>query len=80
MDNFKYILHGVSSAIIPGSGQILKGHLIKGLLIIIVGGVIGFLLAWTAVVPIFIWAWNIYDAMTSENEISFKDDDQKWGF
>ncbi|WP_256011370.1 hypothetical protein [Desertivirga xinjiangensis] len=77
MENQKYIIPGIASAIIPGLGQIIKGQIIKGLLIIIVGGTVGFLLAWTAIVPILIWAWNVYDAFTSDSERSIVDDNSK---
>ena len=73
MQKQSYIIPAIVSAIIPGLGQMLKAQFIKGLLIMIVGGVVGFLLAWTIVVPILIWAWNVYDALTSDSERSFVD-------
>ena len=66
MENSKNIIAAILSAIIPGLGQIIKGQIVKGLLIMIVGGTVGFLLAWTVIVPMLIWAWNVYDAYTSE--------------
>ncbi|RYU81608.1 hypothetical protein [Hymenobacter persicinus] len=48
------------SFIISGLGQLVKAFIIW-----VVGGAIGFLLAWTLVVPFGIWAWNVYDAYNS---------------
>jgi TM2 domain-containing membrane protein YozV len=74
MENTKYIVPAIISAFIPGLGQIVKGEFIKGLLIMIVGGVVGFLLAWTFIVPILIWMWNVYDAFTSNGERAILED------
>ncbi|WP_207535032.1 hypothetical protein [Desertivirga arenae] len=74
MENTKYIVPAIISAIIPGVGQIVKGEFVKGLLIIIVGGTLGFLFAWTFIVPILIWAWNVFDAFTSDSERSVVND------
>ena len=57
--------HGMPALVsffIPGLGQIIKGQVMKGILIWIVGGLAGFFLWWTIVVPFAIWAWNVYDA------------------
>ncbi len=66
MSNKKtYAFPAIVSFFIPGVGQLIKGHIIKGLLIIIVGGAVGFLLSWTWIVPMVIWIWNVYDAYNS---------------
>ncbi|RSK48507.1 hypothetical protein [Hymenobacter rigui] len=57
-----YGLPALLSIFVPGLGQLIKGQILKAFLIWAVGGVIGFLLAWTIVVPFVIWAWNVYDA------------------
>ena len=70
MDSQKYPLHALASAIIPGLGQLLKGQIVKGLLIIVLGVTVSYLLFWTIVFPILFWAWNVYDAYTSTSEKS----------
>lgn len=65
------------SAVIPGLGQIVKGHIVKGLLIIVLGVTISYLLFWTIIFPILFWAWNVYDAYTSDSEKSFVNDTSK---
>ncbi|RTQ50724.1 hypothetical protein EJV47_08825 [Hymenobacter gummosus] len=60
--------HGVPallSAFIPGLGQLIKGQILKAVFIWIASGVVGFLLWWTIVVPLALWAWNVYDAYNS---------------
>ena len=57
-----YGLPALISFFIPGLGQLIKGQILKAFLIWAVGGVVGFLLAWTLVVPFGIWVWNVYDA------------------
>lgn len=57
-----YGVPALLSFFIPGLGQLIKGQILKAFLIWAVGGVVGFLLAWTFVVPFVIWAWNVYDA------------------
>jgi len=57
--------HGVPallSAFIPGLGQLIKGQIIKAILIWIIGGVASFFFWWTWIIPFVIWAWNVYDA------------------
>ena len=68
MEKQRYPLHAVASAIIPGLGQILKGQIIKGLLIIVLGITISYLMFWTIILPVVIWLWNVYDAYTSTSE------------
>jgi len=66
MSNKKtYGVPAIISFFLPGVGQLIKGDIIKGLLIIIVGGAVSFLLAWTWIVPAVIWVWNVYDAYNS---------------
>lgn len=77
METTKHIVPALISAVIPGLGQIVKGEFVKGLLIIIVGGTLGFLFAWTVIVPVLIWAWNVYDAFTSNSERAFVNDKSK---
>lgn len=77
MEKETYVVPAVLSAVIPGLGQIVKGQFIKGLLIIIVGVTVAFTLAWTFIVPILIWAWNVYDAYSSNSEKSFVEDKSK---
>ncbi|SNC68073.1 hypothetical protein SAMN06265337_2169 [Hymenobacter gelipurpurascens] len=60
-----YGLPALLSIFVPGLGQLIKGQILKAFLIWAVGGVLGFLLAWTIVVPFLIWAWNVYDAYNS---------------
>ena len=76
MENQKYLVNAIASAIIPGLGQILKGQILKGLLIIVLGITISYLLFWTVVAPILLWGWNVYDAYTSEKESSFVENKQ----
>lgn len=60
--------HGFPALIsffIPGLGQIIKGDILKGILIWIIGGILTFLLWWTIIVPFIIWVWNVYDAYKS---------------
>lgn len=53
------------SFFIPGFGQLVKGQLVKVLLVWFIGGFIC-LLSWsTIVIPLFIWLWNVYDAYRS---------------
>ena len=63
----KHGLPALVSFIFPGLGQIIKGHVGKGILII-VGMIISFLLVTVAIglitTPI-LWIWNVYDAYNS---------------
>ena len=76
MEKQRYPLHALASAIIPGLGQLLKGQIIKGLLIIVLGITISYLLFWTVVFPLLVWAWNVYDAYTSTSEKSIVENKQ----
>lgn len=62
MSKQKHGMPALVSFFIPGLGQIIKGQIMKGILIWIVGGLVGFFLLWTIIVPFAIWAWNVYDA------------------
>ena len=57
-----YGLPALLSVFIPGLGQLIKGQIMKAFLIWVLGGIVGFLLAWTLIVPFVLWAWNVYDA------------------
>ncbi|MEI7596638.1 MAG: hypothetical protein WCK02_12885 [Bacteroidota bacterium] len=65
MEKQHHGLPALLSFFIPGLGQLIKGHIIKALLIWFVGGAVAFFLFWTAIVPFAIWAWNVYDAYNS---------------
>lgn len=67
MSNQKHSLPALVSFFIPGVGQLIKGEILKGILIIVVGGALSFLLSWTVIVPIAIWFWNVYDAYNSNS-------------
>ena len=62
MEKQKHGIPALISFFIPGLGQIIKGDILKGILIWVLGGVITFFLWWTFIVPLIIWAWNVYDA------------------
>ena len=62
MDNKKHGIPALISFFIPGLGQLIKGHFIKGIMIWIFGGLAAIFLGWTVIVPVAIWVWNIYDA------------------
>ena len=60
--------HGIPALIsffIPGLGQIIKGQILKGILIWVIGGILTVFLFWTIIVPVAIWLWNVYDAYNS---------------
>ena len=65
MANQKHGVPALISFFIPGLGQLIKGQILKGILIWIIGGIAAFLLWWTIIVPFVIWAWNVYDAYNS---------------
>ncbi|AYA37270.1 hypothetical protein D3Y59_09520 [Hymenobacter oligotrophus] len=60
-----YGMPALLSAIFPGLGQLIKGQLLKAVVIWVISGVVGFLLWWTIIVPFAVWAWNVYDAYNS---------------
>lgn len=61
----KHSLPALISFFIPGLGQLVKGHFVKGILIWILGGVLTFFFWWTVIIPFALWAWNVYDAYNS---------------
>ena len=65
MENQKHSLPALISFFIPGLGQLIKGDVIKGISIWIIGGIVIFFFWWTVIIPFAIWAWNIYDAYNS---------------
>jgi TM2 domain-containing membrane protein YozV len=77
MENHKHLVPALMSAVIPGLGQIVKGQIVKGLLIIVLGATVSFLLFWTIIFPLVVWAWNVYDAYTSDSEKSIVNDNSK---
>lgn len=77
--NGTYILPGIISALIPGVGQLIKGHLKKGVAIIVIGlafYAVQWLLGWIPVVGWVItgigvigWLINVVDAFMSKKDI-----------
>ncbi|MBP6412581.1 MAG: hypothetical protein KA450_03975 [Bacteroidia bacterium] len=65
MENQKHGMPALLSFFIPGLGQLIKGHVLKGILIWVLGGILIFLLWWTFIIPFVIWGWNVYDAYNS---------------
>ena len=65
MEKQKHGVPALVSFFIPGLGQVIKGQILKGIFIWIIGGVICFLLWWTLFIPFAIWVWNVYDAYNS---------------
>ncbi|MDF1557771.1 MAG: hypothetical protein P1P80_06280 [ANME-2 cluster archaeon] len=72
----KYAFSALLSLIIPGLGQIIKGHVIKGS-VIFLGIIICFISIIGLLLLPFIWIWNIYDAYTSNSEKIFKSNKEK---
>ncbi|PKV75301.1 hypothetical protein [Pontibacter ramchanderi] len=58
-------LPALISFFIPGLGQLIKGHVLKGIFIWIFGGILTFFFWWTFIIPFILWAWNVYDAYNS---------------
>jgi len=65
MQDQKHGVPALLSVFVPGLGQLIKGQVVKAILIWLVGGLLSFLLWWTFIVPFIIWAWNVYDAYNS---------------
>jgi TM2 domain-containing membrane protein YozV len=61
-NNKTYGFPAIVSFFLPGVGQLIKGHILKGLMIIFIGWTVSALLSWTIIVPFIIWVWNVYDA------------------
>jgi len=72
LEKQKFGVPALLSFFVPGLGQLIKGQILKAILIWIVGGAIGFLFFWTIVVPFAIWVWNIYDAYNSNTNRLWK--------
>lgn len=53
------------SFFIPGLGQLIKGHILKGIFIWVFAGILTFFFWWTFIIPFILWAWNVYDAYNS---------------
>lgn len=64
----KHDMPALVSFFLPGVGQLIKGHILKGILIWVIGGLVGFFLWWTWIAPVAVWVWNIYDAYNSNSE------------
>jgi len=65
MDKQKHGIPALISFFIPGLGQLIKGQILKAILIWIIGGGLCIFFFWTIIVPILIWAYNVYDAYNS---------------
>jgi len=65
VNNTKHGVPALFSFFIPGLGQLIKGHFSKAIVIWVVGGIVGFFLWWTYVIPFIVWVWNVYDAYNS---------------
>lgn len=63
MQEHKHGFPAFLSFIIPGLGQLIKGQVIKGILIFIACIVSWFILP--IILPFLIWIWNVYDAYNS---------------
>lgn len=67
--NQKYGVPALLSFFIPGLGQMIKGQVGKGILILL-GWIFSFVLIVTGIgiiVPIIIWVWQIADAYNSKS-------------
>jgi TM2 domain-containing membrane protein YozV len=63
----KHGMPALLSFFIPGFGQLIKGHVIKGILIfigMIISIILIFMIIGIITTPI-LWIWNIYDAYNS---------------
>jgi TM2 domain-containing membrane protein YozV len=67
MEKQTHTLPAVVSLVIPGLGQMIKGHFLKGIAIWVSGGLVGFFLGWTVIAPLLLWVWNVYDAYTANS-------------
>ncbi|WP_026968214.1 hypothetical protein [Algoriphagus terrigena] len=65
MERQKHGIPALVSLFIPGLGQLIKGDILKGILIWLIGGVLTFFFWWTVIVPAIIYIWNVYDAYNS---------------
>ncbi len=73
-DTSKQIKYGVPALLsffIPGLGQIIKGQILKGILIWLIGGALIAFFSFTIILipfAIIIFVWNIYDAYNSNKK------------
>lgn len=77
--NGTYVLPGIVSIFLPGFGQLFKGHLKKGVAIIVIGiayAAVRWLLGWIPVVGwvigavgVIAWLINVIDAFVSKKDI-----------
>lgn len=64
----KYGVPTLISFLVPGVGQLIKGHIIKAIGIWVIGGLVGFFFWWTYIAPFIVWVWNVYDAYNSNSD------------
>lgn len=74
-----FVLPGIVSAIIPGVGQFIKGHIVKGIAFVVAGiafSIVSWALGWIPLVSTLIWAvgviaWviNVLDALFSSKDM-----------
>ncbi|MDR6562692.1 MULTISPECIES: hypothetical protein [unclassified Arcicella] len=64
MQTQAHTLPAILSFFIPGLGQLVKGQIIKAIIIWVIAGVVSFFFWWTYIIPFIVWAWNVYDAYT----------------
>ena len=74
MDEQKYVFPAALSFIVPGLGlgQFVKGHVLKGIAVII-GSIISFFLSFILIgflTGFIVWVWSIYDAYNSNSTSS----------
>lgn len=77
--NGTYVLPGIVSVFLPGIGQLIKGHVKKGVGIIVLGlayAVVRWLLGWIPVIGwligaigVIAWLINVVDAFMSKKDI-----------
>jgi len=65
MSKQKHGIPALISLVFPGLGQIIKGEILKGIIIWVVLGGLSFFFGWTVVIPALFWVWNVYDAYNS---------------
>ena len=65
MERQKYGIQALAYLFIPGLGQLIKGDILRGILIWLIVGVLTFFCWWTVIVPAIIYIWNVYDVYNS---------------
>ena len=65
----KYGVPALISLFFPGIGQIIKGHVIKGIIIIVmmIGSILLIFGGIGLITTPILWLWNVYDAYNSHN-------------